>query len=202
MINAPYILYVDSTNSCIYGFDDYSLFRHCGEFLNRFFIGKSIPSDWIIPKHNLDFPKKKLKDFILGYSQAPFVSEIVKNAINENFEGLVEFHWIGKIKEKDYFVMNVVNLLDCLDLKQSEINWGSDGDEILGIRKFVFRDEMRQIIQNTPVFKVPQHPFPIFVNNQFVELVRQYNFTGIGFEDPNNQGVSQRKCIFEDLPLR
>jgi hypothetical protein len=51
----------------------------------------------------------------------------------------VQFWPIGKVQGRDYFILNVVRVVDCLDLQKSDISYASDvPQKVLGIRKAVF----------------------------------------------------------------
>ena len=97
--------------------------------------------------------------------------------------------------------MNVVLLLDCLDVKKTQISYAPDEPaKVLGIDRAVF--DAAKIPDDVAIFKVPQYPRPVYVADAFVDCVRRHQLTGVGFEYPHDVGVSAPHNAFPDLPIR
>jgi hypothetical protein len=204
MTTEPYVLYIDSEppGTPIYGFDAYNEWEDCGAFRRATFFGKPLPKEWRLPQHRLE-GKGRLRDFIQGYSDAPFVSSRAYDCLSNKVKDCAELRSIGCIRGVEYFLMNVLRVIDCVDIKKSDVRYYSDEpDKVMGFGHYSFRRDMGNAIHKTSVFILPYGPRAIFVNDEFVNRVRACKLTGIGFEDPNNQGIMKRNCVFPDLPLR
>lgn len=80
----------------------------------------------------------------------------------------------------EYFILNVTNVVDALDERQSEIVRFPDGKRVLDIKRFVF---VPAKLQNVDIFKLPQQPLGrVFVTDGFVKTVRDAGLVGINFE--------------------
>ena len=153
-----------------------------------------------MPRYEVGAPDKPLYDFVHGESAAPFVSNKAKQALETITGNDVQFWPIGKVQGRDYFILNVVRVVDCLDLQKSDISYASDvPQKVLGIRKAVFD---RKIPGDAVIFKVPQDPSDLYVTDALVDCVRTHQLTGAGFEYPDNVGISRPNDAFPDLPLR
>jgi hypothetical protein len=180
-------------------FDAYDELDYWDDYLVRSFRGQPLPKNWQMPRYEIGAPDKPLHDFVHGESAAPFISKRAKQVLEAVTRGDVQFWPIGKVQDRDYFIMNVVRVVDCLDLEKSDILTASDG-RVLSLRSAVFHPDK---LSDCPViFKVPQDTGVIFVNDLFVNCVRGHRLTGVGFEYPNNVGVSAPHNAFSDLPLR
>ncbi len=192
-------LYIETENCADYGFDAYDEVD-LWEFRNKTFIGKPLPAGWKLPRHTLGNPKLPLLDFVHGYFQAPFVSQQAVNILRDPIGAAAEFRTIGRLKGIEYYVMNVVLLAECLDLRRSGIKYSPDDpSRIIGIKPFIFDSNK---IPDAAVFKVPQDPGRVFATQQLVDLVRKHRLTGVGFENPENIGIATINRVFDDLPLR
>lgn len=196
-----YRMYVDVENCATYQFNSYKKMDYWDDYLAHYFKGKPLPQDWKMPKYELGAPNKPLHDFVHGESVAPFISERVKTTLEAIAGESVQFWPIGKIKNHNYFILNVINIINCLNEDLSEISYAPDiPNKILGIWKAVF--DIKKIPENTIIFKVPQETGPIYVTDTFVQYIRQHQLTGVGFEWPHDVGLSRPKNVFPDLPLR
>ncbi len=57
------------------------------DWLDNNFNGKKLPADWKLPKHSMGNTKLPLRDFVQGYTEAPFVSQRVIDSIAEDVDG-------------------------------------------------------------------------------------------------------------------
>lgn len=194
-----FLVFVDQEGCCDYGFDAYEE-EDYWDFRQRTFIGHPLPRTWRLPKHSLGSNRLPLRDFIMGYTEAPFVSRRVRDNLMCQISTDAEFRSIGKLRGIEYFVMNVINLVDCLNRERSTIRWSRETrSRIVAVDQFAFHTDR---IPNAFLFKVPEDTGKIFGTERFVDLVRAHRFTGVGFEDPGNIGLSKINRVFNDLPLR
>jgi hypothetical protein len=188
MFQKVYALYVD-TEKCA----DYRL----GIF-DADFNGTPLPLNWKLPRLKVGNPKWPLNDFVQGHPSAPFVSDRAKAVLEPVVGDAVQFRSIGQVLKRDYYILNVVAVINCLDEGKSRIVRSADG-RILSLRQAVF-DQPR--LFNAVIFKVPQDTGKIFVTDRFIEAVMAYRLTGVGFEPSDNVGVGVINNAFPSLPLR
>lgn len=197
--NEIYLLYEDVEGCATYQFNAYDEIDYFDVYA-EYFKGIPLPKDWKMPKYELGAPRKPLHDFVYGGFVAPVVSERVKKALEPIIGGAVQFWPAGKVKRQNYYIFNVIRILDCLDLKKSEISYSPDvPNKVLGIDKAYF--DYGKVPEDAVVFKVPQYPRPIYVTGIFVDCVREHRLTGVGFEWPHDVGAAKPKNAFSDLPI-
>jgi hypothetical protein len=193
-----YALYVDAKKSVLYLYDAYEEMPF-NDYILQTFKGKPLLADWKLPKHAVEHTNFPLNDFVDSFSRAPFVSERAKQALEPILKTEAEFRAIGNILGKPHYIMNVTNVVDCLDETKSDIVYSPDDGRVLSLRQAVF---VLHRIPEACLFSVPQDVTPIYATDRFVEVVRKYRLTGVGFEPSNHVGVALRNDVFPDLPLR
>lgn len=190
-------LYLDSENSVGVYLDD----ENYDGFYQHNFRGKPMKDHWKPPPYIIESPKAKLKDFLAGTLMAPAVSERAKKALEPLIAPYVEFLPAITIRNVNYFDLNVIKLVDCVDLENSEISYapGNSG-KIMSIYQFSFIEDK---IENVPIFKVPQDPGLIFVNDDFVKVVLDNKLTGVGVQDPSKRTIMKPPVsTCEGLPVK
>ena len=81
------------------------------------------------------------------------------------------------------YVVNVTDIIDCLDCEKSEIEYFKSSGRIKRVLKYAFRQEK---IQNTMIFKLPGTGFVNsipFVTEDFKNIVEENNIKGFKFEE-------------------
>jgi hypothetical protein len=196
-ISTEYALYVDTDRCALYSYDAFQEMDF-NEYTIQTFTGKPLPASWRLPKHAIEYGWFALNDFVLGFAEAPFVSQRAKAALEPVLGKEAEFRAIGRILNEDYYIMNVTNLVDCLDESNSKIVYSDDDGRVLSVRQAVF---LRRRMGDVSLFKVPQDMGRIYATDRLVEVVRKIKLTGVGFELSNNVGVGVINNAFSDLPL-
>ncbi len=80
----------------------------------------------------------------------------------------------------EYFVYNVMTVVDALDESRSDILWSDDGQRILNIRRHELRADR---IGEATIFRLPRSGNPVpYVTPPFVERVQGSGLTGFMFE--------------------
>jgi hypothetical protein len=195
-----FFLYMETERCARYGFDAFDQLDCDTQFLRENFVGKPLAPSWKLPRHELCNSHWPLLDFAHGYFRAPFVSEHVVEVLADAVRGEAEFRSIGKLKGREYFVMNVLLVADCLDEGRAEISYSpSEPARILGVKHFAFNAAK---IPDALLFKVSEDLGKVFATPSFVDIVRGHRLTGVGFEDPAEIGVSCINRVFHDLPYR
>jgi hypothetical protein len=81
--------------------------------------------------------------------------------------------------EAEYFLFNITNVVDAVDLDASETVRYPDGG-LSRIKRYVFKPDA---VRDQWLFKIPQKPTGFaFVTDRFVEVVQRAGLTGFGFE--------------------
>lgn len=89
-------------------------------------------------------------------------------ALNIDVEGL------------DMKILNITNIVDCLDEDKSEAVYFTDSEEIMRVKKYFFNKEL---LDKTMLFKIPQLSRSyIFATDSFREKIIEYKLTGLEFK--------------------
>lgn len=82
--------------------------------------------------------------------------------------------------DEPYYLMNVINMIDALDMEKSEFKRYKDG-RIMYCTKYVFK---KDVIGNNIIFKIPQFPVTdVLVTEEFVKLAKDNDLKGFIFEE-------------------
>lgn len=161
--------------------DDYNYFGFINEnhWDDKVFDGKELLNNWVSPKVKLYRTKKyPLGDIVSLTTLNPAINVNVIEILKDIFCNNVEL--LPIVFDEQYYLMNVINLLDALDEEKSEFKRYSSG-KIMYCTKYVFRED---IIRNIHIFKIPQFPkTDILVTEGFVKLVQDNNLKGFEFEE-------------------
>ena len=130
----------------------------------------------------------------------PAISQKAYNVLSNSFLNLVEiFPFAFNKKYGQYYFMNIINLLDCLDVEKSELKFSSDGKRIMRIKRYVFQEKILDM--NTTIFKLKnKRRGEVFVNEETKLLIENAGLEGFIFtqvwdsEDPDF--VYEPKKIF------
>ncbi|WP_379159267.1 imm11 family protein [Paenibacillus sp. sgz5001063] len=118
----------------------------------------------------IDFPH-----YIIG---KPIVSEKVKQILEPYIESEVEILPLIH-DEMDLYMLNVTNMLDCVDWKRSEVEWFKD-KYFMGFIKLKF--DLSKIPNDTYLFKIKETAkTTVYVTEAFKELVEQHQLKGLNF---------------------
>ncbi len=90
-----------------------------------------------------------------------------------------------QLRKNLYYAINVLSVLDCLDVRNSDVQYASDNsDEILQVWRYVFHEERIPRNSSVPIFKVRQYLGAVLVTEPFVDVVRKHKLRGASFHDP------------------
>ena len=90
---------------------------------------------------------------------------------------------IFKIKSdnKIFYVVNVIDIIDCLNYDESELKYFSSSGRVMDVEKYVFKTEK---LKNATIFKLPEFPKSIsFVTEEFKKVVEENNIKGFKFKE-------------------
>lgn len=113
------------------------------------------------------------------YSHIPIFSEravlVLKKYIDNNAEILT-----AKYGEKNYYIINVTNVLNCINFEESEYRTFPDGKRIMVFEKYEF---IKEKVIDQDLFKVREETVKQpFVSDAFRETVINSGLTGFSFE--------------------
>jgi hypothetical protein len=81
--------------------------------------------------------------------------------------------------EAEYFLFNITNVIDALDIAASDVVYFKDGG-FYRVKRYAFKPD---VVRDQWLFKIPQHATGFaFVTDRFVEVVQRAGLTGFGFE--------------------
>ena len=90
---------------------------------------------------------------------------------------------IFKIKSdnKIFYVVNVIDIIDCLNYDESELKYFSSSGRVMDVEKYVFKTEK---LKNATIFKLPEFPKAIsYVTEEFKKAVEENNIKGFKFKE-------------------
>jgi hypothetical protein len=146
------------------------------------FKGISIKDSWVQPKIEFMSMSYTPKDFVSFDTNTAFlVSQRVANFLKENFSTSVELIEFPNIKDKQYYLVNVIKLIgNCINLNMSGVTLNNEG-AIQNIDGYVFKENC---IIGPEIFKVKEFPRKVFITDEFKRLLETNKFTGMEFIRP------------------
>lgn len=138
--------------------------------------GKSMKDVWIPPKVTIQKHKETadIQGFFGGYHA---INQRGIDVLKEYFHGTTELLPLNYEKEP-YFIINVVDLVDCVDYEKSIVT-RFDSGRIMGFEKYVFIEEK---IKDKHIFKIIDEPERApFVSDTFRNRVMDSGLTGFRF---------------------
>lgn len=140
------------------------------------FIGSSLANDWK-PFEMIEVEENGQKYDMSKFALNPIFSEAAVHKLFEMLKGKAEILPYSHSKDK-YYAINVTNLIDCIDVRNSVI----DKDTVVPeITKFAF---IEHLIEQETIFKIPQYKAThVFVTNRFRDYVIESNLTGFKFNE-------------------
>jgi hypothetical protein len=137
---------------------------------------------------NSDFPKDiQLSDNLYGAGFA-VVSNRLKEELEQQRVNNVEFLPIkiinhkGRIAAKDYFIVNPLDVCDCIDIDKSGVKWNSIApDKISRCQSLVLRPD--QVPPEFQIFRLKFWPNLIAVRSALADRLTSAGFSGLCFRN-------------------
>lgn len=157
--------------------------------------GRPISAD-SIPAHEIYNKRRGIAmDFIPGFLDfAPYVADRVIASLPGQ---LCQFLSIGSVFGREYFVMNVLAIVDCLDFEQSRYKVGRDGQIESATELYLKSD----IETDALLFRIKGASQYIVASEGFIEIVRRRGLTGVGFRGWGLSATSFNINAIAGLPL-
>lgn len=114
----------------------------------------------------------EVSSFILNERSYKILYPYIKNEVQ-----------IFKIKSENdnLYVVNITNIIDCLDYDKSEIKRFPSSGRVMRVIKYVFKIEK---LKNVTIFKLPEFPKAIsYVTEEFKNVVEENNIKGFKFKE-------------------
>ncbi|MEK5463529.1 DUF1629 domain-containing protein [Paenibacillus sp. FSL R7-0210] len=134
--------------------------------------------------------KRKYNDFPRYLSGQPIVSEKVKDILFPIIAEEVEILPLAH-PELNLFMLNITNVIDCVDYNRSEIKLTGKGNFARFI-KFVF--DFSKIPEKTYMFKIKETAVvQVFVTEAFKDLVELHGLKGLDFSEVYDSAFTSEK---------
>jgi len=151
-------------------------------YFRTHFVGEPMADTWEVPELDVQGKRKRVRDFVSWEASAPVISERARKVLEPLIGDHVEFLPLVVLKRQQYYAINVLTLVDCLDWDRSEVQFGSpDTSRIVMVWKASF-DPKR--VADVPIFKLPQYRGATFVRRPFIDAVVEAGLQGAYFVDP------------------
>ena len=140
------------------------------------FDGSSVKAEWSPPKLKTQY-KRQYKDFPNLISGKPVISAKVKHIIEPFLRNEVEFLPLLH-DELELYMLNVTNLLDCIDWKRSIKS--DQSDSIIRFDKQVF--DFSKIPDDTYMFKIKENAvIETYFTDNFKSLIEKHKIKGLDY---------------------
>ncbi|MEG6591326.1 imm11 family protein [Paenibacillus barengoltzii] len=153
------------------------------------FDGVSKLAEWT-PIKVKTISKKSYRDFPDYRIGKPVISARVKEVIEPFVRTEVEFLPLMH-EELDLYMVNVTNVLDCVDWKRSDFESFEDGT-LAGFNKLVF--DFTKIPKWTYIFKFKERATTrVYVTEAFKDLIESHKFKGLDFSVVFDSAFTEEK---------
>lgn len=154
--------------------DGYKTYKFNGIPVEERNFDKIYPSEY---KDEVDKPigdvfSVQISSFILNEKSYRVLYPYIKNEVQ-----------IFKIKSEDenLYVVNVTNIIDCLDYDKSEFKRFTSSGRIMEVTKYAFKE---RLLKNAFIFKLPEFSNNLnYVTEDFKKVVEENNIKGFKFEE-------------------
>ncbi len=153
------------------------------DYFQTHFIGEKMVYNWVVPPVRIQGKSKRLRDFVSWMLSAPVISQRAKEALEPIIAPYVEMLPLVQLRGKQYYAVNVLRLVDCLDRKRSDIVYSpTDPGRIIDIFETFF---ITDYLEDVPIFKIPETRGEVYVTRPFVDVVIKNELAGAAFADPS-----------------
>ncbi|MEK3901194.1 imm11 family protein [Paenibacillus sp. FSL R7-0179] len=151
--------------------------KQASHSINNDFEGQKLAYSWQ-PIELITHKEKLFNDFPHFINGKPIISvrvmQILKPFIAHEVEFLPLLH-----DELNIFMINVINVLDCVDWQKSKVKWFKE-KYFLGFDKLVF--DFAKVPEKTFIFKIKEKAAAkVYVTELFKELIEEYQLPGLDF---------------------
>lgn len=136
----------------------------------------------IVPSEYEDEVNKPFGDVFSVEVSSFILNEYAFNILNPYLKGHTQ---IFKIKNQDslFYVINVTDVIDCLDYDKSEIKRFPSSGRVMKVTKYSF---IKSKLNNAIIFKLPEFvKTTCYVTEEFKKIVEENKINGFKFEELN-----------------
>jgi hypothetical protein len=156
-------------------------------YFQAHFCGMPMRDGWVPPQISLRAPSARAKDFVSWCLAAPVISDRARRALEPLIGPHVEFLPLLELDRVQYWAVNVLGFVDCLDRDSSEVVYSPDDGRPMNILSYRFVPER---LTDVPVFKVSEAS-AVLVRQQTAAAVWEAGLTGVRFADPGANLVAE-----------
>lgn len=159
-----------------------------GTFLIRFKMARGLPAAPEYPgtpawRMTKTYPGIKLPSLIANTPGLLIVKRDLKDALVATKAPLeaLPFKLLnhkGRIASEDYFIVNPLGTIDCLDLERSEIEY--EDDQVVSVDKLVLAPKKLEGVPE--IFRVKQDPYAILLSHALVTRLKRLKPTNVYLE--------------------
>lgn len=166
------------------------------------FKGQNLARDWQ-PAEMQTYKRRKFNEFPYLIPEKPIVSEKVMQILKPHTPTEVEFLPLLH-NEFELYLMNVTNILDCVDWQRSEAKWLYE-KYFMRFNKLVF--DFAKIPKDTYLFKTEElATTKVFVTELFRGLIEEHQLPGLDFSvvydsEFTEEMVQERQRKYEEALL-
>lgn len=147
--------------------------RHDGPGLGPDYVGRPLKSTWI--KRHLSVISGVQCNIISYQPGAVVCDEVAKSKLEKFVGDEVEFLPVELGIEGEFYFINVINIIDCLNKEESKFKLFSDGS-VMKIQEYVFFEER---LENVYLFKIPETAMKeILCTEKFRRLINDLGLSG------------------------
>jgi hypothetical protein len=152
--------------------------------------GQSMKNKWTVMKLEPIIEEEEDKLLPIGdYPQfeQPLISEDAINVLTPYFKESVEFLNVEIINERQkYCILNVTNILDCLDIEKSKIKWFEGSSRIMQVCEYVFKENAIKK-EKSFIFRIKGYEKSIYVNEETKNVIETNKLKGFIFKDTSEK---------------
>lgn len=143
-------------------------------------IGGDYPDDAKIYMSD-EHPGIKLSSLIGNTNSYLIVSRDLKEVIESYCSAEVEYlpltlyNHKKRVHSKDYFIVNPIGVLDCLNLEASKITYFKD--RVVSVDKFVL--DPKKLTNAPSLFRIKEDPTEYVVNEELANAIKEGRFTNV-----------------------
>jgi Immunity protein family (Imm11) len=153
------------------------------EYFQTHFVGQPLDATWEPPRVPIQGGSKPLRDFTCWMLGAPVLTERAKACLAPVIGPRAEFLPLIRIRRRQLFALNVLQLIDCLDRKAARLTMSPDEpSRIVNVMLFAFQQS--KLPGDPVVFKVPEDTGAVFVSQSFLDAVLRHRLSGAVFIEP------------------
>lgn len=141
-------------------------------------LGAKVGDKWQ-PRHGTLYKKKdrRLGNF-LHSSNGPILDQKAAQLFQAKVAESIELLPL-KTDHRDFYLLHVLDIVDCIDYERSEIAYYESTGRLAGIVKYVFKKEL---IEGKPIFMLPEDGMPnIYISDEFKKAIEDNGLEGVKF---------------------